>query len=426
MSTAELSPVSTDLREDYFRHGFAALSDAELVARVARTLEVPRTDPADSFVLHAPLELVARTALLPSVQPARRELARLRMFALADRFEAFSPPVAAPSAARFDGVGEAARRLIAAIDWGELDDVDEAARWLGRTATPSELRALLTDAIIPRLAAAAHAPIFLFQLPRVSPRGEVSGGMLRGLARELGRNPAWRLHWMNDARAAGSPPAPAGALFDALAATPRRATEGPTPFIYPLMSAVDDDGSAAGLLGGVVGGPDIGSRGRAVLRAAAWSMLREPGDHAPYGWSHCLTMPQAVLGIAGAATAASVPLAVAATYVVGFRSALARRPLEPTFAPEDPRVHWRDALRAPAAVAAAAVWHAAPDDHAAIQGALATEASAQRDAHLVKYTLACIDAAAADPEHGRLFLSAAASLAGWWSQVFDDDDPLAA
>jgi hypothetical protein len=48
----------------------------------------------------------------------------------------------------------------------------------------------------------------------------------------------------------------------------------------------------------------------------------------------------------------------------------------------------------------------------------------QRDAHLVKYTLACFDAAAADPRHRRLFLTAAASLVGWWQDVIDPDDPL--
>src|ERR1043165_2338865 len=44
-------------------------SDLRLVEGVADVLATPREDPADSFVLHAPLELVARTALLPFVAP---------------------------------------------------------------------------------------------------------------------------------------------------------------------------------------------------------------------------------------------------------------------------------------------------------------------------------------------------------------------
>ena len=48
------------------------LSDAELIAAVASVVRTPRADPADSFVLHAPLELAARAALLPRVAPGER------------------------------------------------------------------------------------------------------------------------------------------------------------------------------------------------------------------------------------------------------------------------------------------------------------------------------------------------------------------
>ena len=39
----------------------ASSTDAELVRSVAADLSVPRADPADSFVLHAPLELLRDT-----------------------------------------------------------------------------------------------------------------------------------------------------------------------------------------------------------------------------------------------------------------------------------------------------------------------------------------------------------------------------
>ena len=42
------------------------------------------------------------------------------------------------------------------------------------------------------------------------------------------------------------------------------------------------------------------------------------------------------------------------------------------------------------------------------------------DAHFVKYTLACLHASDADPQSRRLYLAAAASLAGWWAQHPDD------
>ena len=37
----------------------------------------------------------------------------------------------------------------------------------------------------------------------------------------------------------------------------------------------------------------------------------------------------------------------------------------------------------------------------------------------MKYTLACLDAAATDRSHERLYLAAAASLVGWWAEVTD-------
>jgi hypothetical protein len=389
-------------------------SDAQLIGEVAALLVIPREAAADSFVLHAPLELVARAALLPRARPAARREARRRVTELGEGYIATGPAVHAPDAAELDGCDVGARLLVAAIDRGELDDIDRIARWLGRAASPGELRRLLAPAVLDRLAAAAHAPIFLFHLPRVSPRGEITGELLRGLARELGRNPEWRVQWLQAATDRAD--APAEAMFDALAAVPVGSTVEATPFIYPTMHQVDSDGSAAALLAPVTGGADVAERGRTVLRAAAWSMLLEPGDHAPYGWSHCLTMPQAVLGVADTVADPGTALAIAATYVVGFRARLASYALEPTFAGEDPSLGIGDAIDAGPRVASAAVWYAASDARPEIEMELATRASTHADAHLAKYTIACFDAAADDPTHRRLYLSAAASLAGWWAQ----------
>ena len=79
---------------------------------------------------------------------------------------------------------------------------------------------------------------------------------------------------------------------------------------------------------------------------------------------------------------------------------------------------WRDALAGEPQVAAAAVWHAVTDgDDEPIVSELATRASVPRDAHLVKYTLACLDATRADPEAGTLYLAAAAFLSAWWRRA---------
>ena len=74
--------------------------------------------------------------------------------------------------------------------------------------------------------------------------------------------------------------------------------------------------------------------------------------------------------------------------------------------PEDLERLWRDLLAAP---------HAAKYV-TTIRGtlSLATAAALHEDAHLVKYTLACIHSPADDPAFAPLYLSAADHLVRWW------------
>jgi hypothetical protein len=150
-------------------------------------------------------------------------------------------------------------------------------------------------------------------------------------------------------------------------------------------------------------------------------MLQEPPEHAPYGWSHCLTMPQAVMGLAGHGAEPFTAVAVAATHVVGFRAALGKRPLNADHEPDQPTTgNLRDAIASGREAAASTVWHAPDQALDEITTELATRAALHHDAHLVKYTLACFDAAAADPAQRRLYLSAAASLSSWWAEQRTD------
>ena len=403
----------------------SALSDIDLAGTVAGVVSEPRRDPADSFVLHAPLELLARVALLSRVRPANRDAARARIVDIATKLDAFGPPVERPPAASFATAADAAGYLAAAVERGEVDDADASAAWLGDHAAPVELASLLGDAVVARLAAAGHAPIFLAHWPGVSPRGEITGSLLRPLARALAEEPVPRITWVDrsdhgpsKASASASPDSDrptVPSLFEAIAACPHLGR--PTiDFIAPIMQRVDGDDIAA-LLGPPVADQRVGlaAASREVLRAAAWSMILEPGAHSPYLWSHCLTMPQAVLAIAPLAQQPARHLAVAATHVTAFRSAFAARPLVPAFDAPAPELRLADAIDTGQEVAAAAAWHIGAEGRAAMVDELVNRAAVHEDAHLVKYTLACLDAAATDPDGARLYLAAAASLSGWWA-----------
>ena len=108
------------------------------------------------------------------------------------------------------------------------------------------------------------------------------------------------------------------------------------------MSLVDRSGLAAEVLDRPTQSLDIRQATQDLLRVAAWSMVQDDPDHAPYGWSHCLTMPQAALGVHGVAGSRravqilNMRIAVAATYVLGFRSTLGRVTLDPGWVPDPP------------------------------------------------------------------------------------------
>src|SRR5258706_9678833 len=103
-------------------------SDDEIFDQAARVVSRPKAAPANSFELHAPLELLARRILLDRVDAARQVAARHR------------------------------------ISW-----VAETYAQSGETMEPSEadLRTPAPDQLVASLSAAAHAPIFFWLLPRV-------------------------------------------------------------------------------------------------------------------------------------------------------------------------------------------------------------------------------------------------------------------
>ena len=350
--------------------------DDRLVAWAAASVAVPKAEPADSFVLHAPLEVLARAALLSRLGPDARSRARERLVWVADEYRQAGDPVVAPAVPDHATVGEAAAALVKAMAAGDLDEVDRHAAWLGARATVAELRSRLGPAVAPSLGAAAHAPILLHLMGRVP---AVGPGLLRGPARELARRPDQVVPV--DGLVDGDAP-----LLDALLGAPLLGMPG-SAFILPMVR--HGAGAAAELL---VGASDDGAAARvAVSRVAAWSMVQEPPDHAAYGWTHALTIPQAVLSVGLPARPA---VAVAASQAIGFRASMGTRPLDPA-APLPPTTGL------------------GPDE-------LAAAASRHGDAHVVKYTLAALDAAAYDPGCRDLYLAAANRLHEWWWEQPDD------
>jgi hypothetical protein len=374
---------TVDLARTYDDRRLDRLADDELVAAVVAIVAEPREGPADSFVLHAPLELTARArhlAALPTDDEPLRRLARLRLVSIAARYLQHPPaPIGPPDTAAED---------------------------------PDRTVDRLAPAIAARTAAAAHGPILLATLTEVPDRAPGWLPLLRPLTRELDRHPDWRLRWFERATADPTDHRPPGdpdptALFAAVADPPRLGIPGST-FIHPLLMQVDAPGVADEVLGPVAGPRHASSTeaARALTRVAALAMVRDTPDHAPYGWTHCLTLPQAILTLAPRLVRARVPaLSIAATHVLGIRAALATTVLDAT-----------DELLRPA-------------DPATIDRRrrhLTAEAARRHDAHVAKYLLAVLTEAERDPEASELHLTAGEHLLAVWDATGPDPDDLLA
>jgi hypothetical protein len=397
------------------------LDDHRLVEAAAGRIGMPRRGFApglDSFVLHAPLELLARAALLPHVVPAGRARARRRIAVLADRYAGAGPSVGPPPPADFSDAPEAARALAAAVDAEDAVAIDAGAAWLGDRARPDQLVPLLAPVMLDRLSAAGHANIYLAQLVRNQPRG-LPGQMLRHPAAALGEGSARRIRVpqvtvVDDADRGAE-------LLEALA------TVEPVPppssfFIAPMVQHAEASGSFTSLLD-----PDGSFRAPvdvpfALQRFAAHAMLQGPGSQAPYGWTHCLTLAQAPLLLATAGADAGAATFVSAAYLAAHWATQGHGTVDLDFVPPPTATALDAALGDDPLLAASAAWHAS--DRTATFATLATAASGANDAHHVKYTLACLDAAATDPAATPLYLAAAAYLCAWWHHHPDADDPL--
>ena len=344
-----------DIHDEYDRAGFEDLSDARLFDRVAGVVSLPRRDVANSFVLHAPLELMARRLLLPLVPPRLRRAARERLVWVAARYEQAGEPVEPPSKVMHESPGATRHALLAAVEEGDLERVDAAATQFLAHATVDEVMTL-AEPTIDMLAAAGHAPIGFFLASRLATTSRVALRLLRPTLRELARSPGLRVEWVDEADA---PTGDEASLARALARTPKLGLPG-NDFIFPIVHQVDAGGLARDLLTGTIPA-DVTAAARATLRVAARSMLQDDAAFAPYGWTHCLSLPHAIFEIMPWLASRERAVAVAATYVVAFRAAEGSHPIDPGWVPEPTSTNLLAALDDDPTVAASAWYHASDE-----------------------------------------------------------------
>jgi hypothetical protein len=417
MDLMQPDPLALDVALDdidalYDDH-YAGCDDDEIFDVAARAIAHPKRDPADSFILHAPLELLARRALLRLAPNPRRDAVRKRMLWVAAKYKRASEPAPPVAPVEYESVATARAALIGALAAGDLDAVDTAAAWFTDHACTDDVVAL-APALVDSLAAAGHASIYFSLLPRVAADRRAALTLMRPLVHEVARAPQLRVTWTRDG--IGRRAVAGDRLERALATVPRLGLPG-TDFIFPIVHQVDGaDGVARRALTDALPAETEVAVGT-ILRVAAHSMLQDDPTYAPYGWTHCFTLPQAVTNVIPTLPDAGVGLAIAATYVAGFRAAEGACDVDPARTPERVDLDVIDALSAAPAAAAGAVFHASEADVARLVPELAARNGAHEDAHVAKYTLACIQAAERDPDSRNLYLAAASFLTAWWANT---------
>lgn len=212
-----------------------------LIHECASALGTPRLDPADSFVLHAPLELLARVGLLRHVADDSFDAAYSRISELGALYTNAYQPYAPADLA--DGADTSSAKdaqsicaqLTNSIQAGDLEATDLAARHFGEYTSPDDLAGLLGAFVLPRLSAAAHGAIALFLFPKTKDIATIRADILRGTMRELARHPEAILNWPA-ALEAPDGPGEADVLAKAVANTKRIDTPD-SNFIWPMMAA---------------------------------------------------------------------------------------------------------------------------------------------------------------------------------------------
>ena len=395
--------------------GLDRWTDVELLQAAAAIISKPKLKVRDSFELHAPLELLARYSLLPLVAPEDRDLARIRIVAAAVTYRSGSPAAndADGLVVAMESPAQLIARLRQAIKDGNVAESDALFMALSTRADPAMLVGSIADLTLRTLTSAAHAHIGLMLIARLG--ADITVDVLRlarAVVRALATDPLAELAITTGAGRLDE-------LEHAMATVPSVALS--AGGIMPIMRATEGAGRINDILGSRFSADtDSGPWEDAVrtsCRVAAAAMLRDNRQHAKYGWSHCLTFPQAAWALARSSSDQALRRQAARsaiTWVVGFRSTLGQTQLDTRLVPKRVDISLREALTQDPEIAASVAWHADSKERHQMAAILATEASIGTDAHLCKYTLACFDASRLDAEAAPLYYAAAAYLCALW------------
>lgn len=397
-----------DARDRWERCALAALPDDQLVEAAITAITPPKIAQPSSFVLHAPLELLARAALLPLVRPDAHLLARRQIAAVAVRYAHAGPPIAPVNTAHTQ-IDTALPALVDSLRCGDVEGADNALLFLTPRLSIFALRTALIDEIAACLGAAGHAPILLAALARSTHVN--ASGLLRAPLRMLAAATDLRLTWFNTRNENIEPREPIDerTLFARLASPPQVVSSSKS--IAPMAMAVEQSGDAARLLQEAVHNFSARQAEQILLRVAAASMLQDDPAEAPYGWTHCLSLPQGLLRNADVSSNHRLLIAVAATHILANRAILGKVVINADAPPKTSHENLDDA---DPTTAASVAFYTPIERRKEIMTELATYASIHHDAHLAKYTLACFEAAANDADAAPLFIAAAAYLGAWW------------
>ena len=402
--------------ESYNTLELEALSDTELFRAAAHIVSQPKLE-LNSFRLHAPLEIMARYNLLPFVPPTDRDLARIQMVAAASHYQAGGDEAGPPERVPISRPSDTAVQLRRAVEAGDVRQADALCVSLAETGGLQELLDSITDLTLRTLTGAAHTHIGLMMMARMSGEaGHSALGLARSGVRALAQAPGLNLKCVSTHRTLKDPETELAAI---LRAVPMVSPLGPG--MVAMMQAAEQAGLPDALLGdALLSNSDEGqceNALRTACRIAALSMLEDDPEPAKYYWTHCLTLPHAAWALTRflpgrpfAAEAAHT----AAAWVVAIRASHGNGNLKPSPEFEDIDMDLTEALARSPRAAASAAWFTTEDERPQVERTLAAEAAIRNDAHLVKYTWACLDSAAQDPEHAPLYHAAAAYLCSIW------------